>query len=280
MGRTGLLSTVLLALVVCACGGPREDVVAGSALMAAAVTDVAGGDLTMRTLIPAGMCPGHYDIRPSDVEAVARCRATLIHPWQRQMPNVRAALDGAKVTDDCVTVVEVDGNWMVPVNYEKALVEVARVLARIEPGNGMDYAQRAAERAEGVMDFAESLALRSRDGGAAECRVLCNAQQALLVEWAGFDVVATFGRAEDLSVADVQGLVARAKEAEVVVVIDNLQSGDTRTGEAIAREIGCGHVVLSNFPGAFDDTETWEKALERNVDLLLEATAAQAKRNG
>jgi hypothetical protein len=30
-------------------------------------------------------------------------------------------------------------------------------------------------------------------------------------------------------------------------------------------------VVLSNFPGGFDNTETWEKAIDYNVELLLAA---------
>jgi hypothetical protein len=30
-------------------------------------------------------------------------------------------------------------------------------------------------------------------------------------------------------------------------------------------------VTLSNFPGGFEGTETWAKAIERNVDLLIAA---------
>jgi zinc transport system substrate-binding protein len=40
------------------------------------------------------------------------------------------------------------------------------------------------------------------------------------------------------------------------------------------KEIGAVQVTLSNFPGGFDNTETWEKAVENDVDLLLEALAS------
>lgn len=42
----------------------------------------------------------------------------------------------------------------------------------------------------------------------------------------------------------------------------------------MANEIGAEQVTLSNFPGGFDNTETWEKAVENDVDLLLEALAS------
>ena len=41
----------------------------------------------------------------------------------------------------------------------------------------------------------------------------------------------------------------------------------------IAEELGCERIILSNFPGGFDNTETWEKAIDRNVELILGAVA-------
>jgi polysaccharide deacetylase 2 family uncharacterized protein YibQ len=72
-------------------------------------------------------------------------------------------------------------------------------------------------------------------------------------------------------VADVNQLVNKAKEAGVALVIDNLQSSATTTGEAMAQDIGAIQVTISNFPGGLENTETWEKAIDKNVDLLLAA---------
>ena len=69
----------------------------------------------------------------------------------------------------------------------------------------------------------------------------------------------------------MEELVAEAKEAGVALVIDNLQSGATATGAAMAQDIGAIPVTISNFPGGLENTETWEKAIDKNVDLLLEA---------
>jgi len=103
--------------------------------------------------------------------------------------------------------------------------------------------------------------------------VICAQEQAGFVNWTGFDLVATYGRPEELSVADIEQLVVQAKEAGVTLVIDNLQSGGTANSETIARDIGAAQVTISNFPGGFEGTETWEKTLDNNVDLLLGALA-------
>ena len=102
-------------------------------------------------------------------------------------------------------------------------------------------------------------------------KVICSNMQAEFISWTGFDVVATYGRPEELSVTDMEQLITQAKQAGVALVIDNLQSGGTSTSETMAQDIGAIQVTISNFPGGFEGTETWEKAIDKNVDLLLQA---------
>jgi NAD(P)H-hydrate repair Nnr-like enzyme with NAD(P)H-hydrate epimerase domain len=40
-------------------------------------------------------------------------------------------------------------------------------------------------------------------------------------------------------------------------------------GKAVAEELGARNVNLSNFPGGYPNTETWEKAIDKNIELLL-----------
>ena len=65
-------------------------------------------------------------------------------------------------------------------------------------------------------------------------------------------------------------LVAKGRKEIVTLIIDNLHSGRD-AGKAIAAELGCARIILSNFPGGFDNTETWEKAIDHNIELILEA---------
>ena len=62
------------------------------------------------------------------------------------------------------------------------------------------------------------------------------------------------------------------REENVALIIDNLQSGQD-AGAGIAEELDCARIILTNLPGGLDDTETWEKAIDRNIELILEAIA-------
>jgi len=102
--------------------------------------------------------------------------------------------------------------------------------------------------------------------------VLCADMQVGFLRWVGFNVVAAYGRPDSLTPQVVRELVDTGREADVTLIIDNLQSGQD-AGVPIAMDIGCPRIILSNFPGGFDNTETWEKAISRNIELIMGAIA-------
>ena len=102
--------------------------------------------------------------------------------------------------------------------------------------------------------------------------MLCADKQAGFIKWVGLNIVGTFGRPDSLTPQVVKELVDKGREANVTLIVDNLQSGRD-AGAGIAEELGCKRIILSNFPGGFDDTQTWEKAIDHNVDLILNVMA-------
>jgi zinc transport system substrate-binding protein len=124
---------------------------------------------------------------------------------------------------------------------------------------------------QAILEKGEEVENTLRQAGVDGVKVICAEMQAGFVSWAGFEVVATYGRPEDLSPADVEQLLTEAQEAGVALVIDNLQSGSTTLGAALEQDIEAIPVTISNFPGGLENTETWEKAIDKNVNLLLEA---------
>ena len=271
-----VVACVALALVSCEADrvAPREEIVAGSTLLEDILNDLTGGTSTVGGLIPPGMCPGHYDLRPSDLERVARCKVFLLHPWQRRAANIQALIEGAKLPQERVEVVDVAGSWMVPEVHAEVVEAIAAILERCS-AEAAPEAGRVAERVAAVKAHGEAIARRVEEASLPGLKVLCSDKQEELARWAKLDVVATYGRPEDLSVAEVERLIRVGRQAGVTLVIDNLQSGDTRTSMALAEELDAAQVTLSNFPGAFDGTETWEKAFARNIELLIEAVRRQ-----
>jgi zinc transport system substrate-binding protein len=269
----GILAVLILAILftLLSCAQPSTDIMAGSSLIANIIQDVADGKLETRTLIPPGVCPGHYDIKPSDIEALANSKALFIHDYQEYFQNVVGAIEAAENPDLIITVLNVTGNWMVPAVQAEAVDKIAQALGEVDPENAAYYEGKAAERAQAILAKGEEVEDRLLEAEVEEIKVICADMQQGFVEWAGFNLTATYGRPEELSPADVEQLVTEAIEAGVALVIDNLQSGATAASETIAQDIGAIQVTISNFPGGLENTETWEKAIDKNVDLLLEA---------
>ena len=264
-----LILGILLTLLSCA--QPSADIVAGSSLITNIIEDVADGKLEPRTLIPPGVCPGHYDVKPSDIPALANSKALFIHNYQQNFENITGLIEAAENPDLIIKVIDITGNWMTPPVQAEAVDKIAQALGEIDPENAAYYEGKAAERAQAILAKGEDVESELQGAGVEGVKVICAEMQAGFVVWAGFNITATYGRPEDLSVADVEQLVTDAREAGVALVIDNLQSGATAASEAMAVDIGAIQVTLSNFPGGFEETETWEKAIDKNVDLLLEA---------
>jgi zinc transport system substrate-binding protein len=269
----GFLIVLLLGILMTflSCAQPSTDIMAGSSLIANIIQDVADDKVETRTLIPPGVCPGHYDLKPSDIEALANSKALFIHDYQENFQNINGAIEAAENPDLVITVLNVTGNWMVPAVQAEAVDKIAQALGEIDPENAAYYEENATERAQAILAKGEEVENTLMEAEVDEVKVICADMQKGFVEWAGFDVVAIYGRPEDLSVADVEQLVTEAIEAGVALVIDNLQSGATAASETMAQDIGAIQVTISNFPGGLENTETWEKTIDKNVDLLLEA---------
>ncbi len=271
---------VFLWVLGMSCGRPHPEIAAGTSLVEELANDLMQSKVPARTLLPPDMCPGHYDMRPGDIEAVAACRLLLLQPWQKTMPNITGAIAAAGIPQERVRVVPVDGNWMVPEKRAEAVQAMAAVLAEEFPEQKDILLARAEELAGQSRAVGRAVQARLAHVRPASIPVLCNEQQAPFVQWAGFHVVKTFGRPEGLSVAQVDELTRHAKEEGVALVIDNMQSGSTKMGESLAQTTATVHVLLSNFPGSEPGTETWERMVNKNTDKLLAGVEAWRKAHG
>jgi zinc transport system substrate-binding protein len=267
-GLVGILVTVL---ALAQHAQPSADIMTGSSFITNIIQDVADGKVEPRTFIPPGVCPGHYDVKPSDIEALANSKALFIHNYQQNYENVTGLIEAADNPDLIITVINITGNWMTPPVQAEAVDKIAQALGEIYPESASYYQGNATERIQAILDKGEEVKDRLLEAEVDEVKVICAEMQAGFVKWAGFNVVATFGRPEDLSPTQMEELIVEAQEAGVALVIDNLQSGSTALGTTLEQDIEAIPVTISNFPGGLENTETWEKAIDKNVDLLLEA---------
>jgi len=251
-------------------GAEKLQVVTSTGLLAQIVERVGDEMVDVVNIIPPAQCPGHFDVKPGDIQMLADADIFLMHGWQ-----------GEKFTDDLIasannpdlSVFKVDlpGNWMTPQVQSQAIDIVTGIISQADERNSAAFQKNAESFKASVNAKGAEMADKLARANVSEVNVLCADQQAGFIQWAGFNVVATFGRPEDLTPQVVKELVDKGREGKVTLVIDNMQSGQD-AGAGIAEELKSARVILSNFPGGYEGMETWEKTMEYNVALLLTAT--------
>ncbi len=279
MKKNFLIVAVLVLSLIANClfvGCTSEDtaelkVVTSTSLLASVVERVGGDKVNVVNIIPPAQCPGHFDVKPSDIQKLADADLFLMHGWQ-----------GEKFSEDLITsannpgltVVKIDiqGNWMTPPVQVEAITKITAALSQVDTKNSSDYQESAAELAAKVEAKGTEIKNRLDKLNLSSVNVMCADQQAGFVQWAGFKIVATYGRPDSLTPQVLRELVDKGREGKVTLIIDNMQSGQD-AGAGMAEELGSKRVILSNFPGGYENTETWEKAIDYNVELLLETIA-------
>jgi len=240
----------------------KLQVVTSTSLLAQIVERVGGEDVDVINIIPPAQCPGHFDVKPGDIQKLADADIFLMHGWQ-----------GEKFTDNPdlnVFKVDVPGNWMTPEVQSQAIEIIAGIISQADAEHSAEFQRNADDFKASVNAMGAEMAEKLAGANIAEINVLCADQQEGFVQWAGFNIVAIFGRPDSLTPQVVKELVDKGREGEVTLIIDNMQSGQD-AGAGIAEELGSARVILSNFPDCYENTETWEKTIEYNVALLLAA---------
>ena len=257
---------------------PKLNVVTTTSLIASIVEQIGGDKVEVANIIPPAQCPGQFDIKPSDVQMLADAKLFLMHGWQGEL-FTQQLIQSANNPELKVISLNIPGNWMIPTVQAQAIGNITSTLAEVDPQNASFYQSNAQSELAAVTAKATELETKLAAGNLSQLNVICDEQVTDLAQWAGFNVVASYPRPDALTPKILQGLIDQGKQSGVALVIGNLQSGTSDAGATMASEIGAVQVTLSNFPGGFDNTQTWEKAIEEDVNLLLEATAKYREAN-
>jgi zinc transport system substrate-binding protein len=269
-----LLALSLIGVMLTGCKAENTSkikVVTGSSLLTYIVQQVGGDHVAVINLIPPAQHPGDFSVRPGDIQTLATADLFILHGWPGEgyADKFIASANNPKLT---VVRANVDGNWMIPSVQSAATDRVAGILEEVDGKNISAYSASAEEYKKRIQETETNIRERLNKANVSQVNVLASSWQADFLQWAGFNVVATYGLPESLTPQVVRNLVDQGRAGNVSLVVDNLQSGKD-AGKGMAEELGAVNVNLSNFPGGFDNTETWEKAINYNVDLLLKAIA-------
>jgi zinc transport system substrate-binding protein len=245
----------------------RLKVITSTSIIASLVEQVGGSRVDVVNIIPPAQCPGHFDVKPGDIQKLADADLFIMHGWQGE--KFSESLIASANNPRLVTYkIDVEGNWMTPSVQLEATDKITTILCQTDDKNSSIYQESALKYKDTVNTKSNELKGKLEQANLDKIPVLCDEQQAGFVKWVGLNIIGTYSRPENLTPQVLKELIDKARTANVTFVIENLQSGHD-AGKGIAAELGCNKITLSNFPGGFENTDTWEKAIDRNVELIL-----------
>jgi len=215
-------------------------------------------------VLPPGQCPGHYDVKLSDIEKIKRADLVVSFKGTPFMDKTGSGV-GVRLCLDT------EGrNWMAPDLYVHGLSLLADRLSEYYPEDRNAIMSRKKAMIEDIRAYADTLTRRIDRAGLTGAPIISSSMLKEPLEWLGFRVVGEYGRPEAMSARQIVRLSKIGRENHIVFVADNLQSGPD-AGKGIADSLGTPHVVLTNFPSERGYLAT----LGENVDAILGAAVPQ-----
>ncbi len=256
-----IFSLIFFLLINCF---PRKSaqikVLVTTSLIETIVANIGHERIEVISIIPSGMCPGHFDLKPHHVQLASSSQVLFFHGWEKWINELKKSVNNKNLK---IVSLETEGNLMIPDNYLEAINKVTNVLCEIAPANSKYFQNNAHIYIKRIKT--KVYELKKNTKLIENIPVLCSQYQAEFLKWMGLKVVESYGRPDELTIKQLIRLIKIGKQEGVKAVIDNLQSGE-KAGEEVAREIGCKHLTLTNFPLNYSYLDT----LDYNVNKLME----------
>ena len=263
------IGSILLAIVLFSMVSINADekvkVVCTTTILEKFAEEVGGEKVEVISLVQPGVCPAHFDIKPSNVYDVSEASLILCHGFEQWLDGLISSSGNKDVKK-----VLLKGSWSTPDSAIQMVEKIKDALSEASPENAEYFNENADKTIEEIRETAESIKKEADTLDVKNIDVICMKWQKEFVEWIGFNIVATYGPPENVSMKEINELTKK----KALLVIDNLQSG-TKLGSQIASEIGAYHVILTNFPDAVPGTGTLSEMMKYNADQLFNAVKAE-----
>ena len=213
------------------------------------------------TIIPSNLYPETYDVDAKTIKELSRCNAILYHSWQPWVKDLKYKISNLGIV---YRELKTEGNLMIPYINLRAAQELMEVLSvwnqenkDFFENNFLDYSFKVNYICE---EISKKNYLRYNK------KIVCNNKIASFMEWLGFDVVVSYGKANNISSAEMLNLTKKVKKEKIKYDVDNLQAG-TDIGRKLSNDLKIEHIVISNFVLG----KSYINTLKNNVEKIDKA---------
>ncbi|MCX7826390.1 MAG: zinc ABC transporter substrate-binding protein [Verrucomicrobiae bacterium] len=267
-------AAVVFALVLALLAGcsqladsPALKLGAATSYLECAARDVLGDRVEFIRLAEPGMCPGHFDLRPSQIADLRQCRALLRFDFQKSLDAKLTDIiaQGLKVVD-----VTVGGGMCEAASYLRACRQLADafIAAGLIPRDRAEArCEKIAARVNGCLAKLQADVDRA---GLKNLPVVASGHQKAFCETLGLRVVGSFRASDVARISEIDDVIQSARKAGVKYIIANLPEG-RRLADALGERLGAKVVEFGNFPDAREGEAAFDKLIAANVRALLDA---------
>ncbi len=246
-------------------GFSENAVVTTTSKISSVIEEIAGEKVKVITLIPPGECPGHFDIKVNDILTLEKNPYLFAHGYENYFKKIKRTVKNPELK---VFILKEERNWQIPPVHLEVLKKVLKIVSDLFPDEKNYFYKNFLIRKKEIKNFESEIKEKIKENGFFGKKVISQKYLEDLLKYLGFEVVETYGRKEDLNPQKIISLIEKGKKEKVEIVIDNLQAGPD-TGKVISDELKIPHIVFSNFPGGFKNTEDLTKTLRENLKYLF-----------
>lgn len=240
-------------------------IVCTTSILAHLTEEIAQELVAVTTIAPAGMCPAHFDIKPSQIKAVREANFLISHNFEPWIENLLVSADRPEI-DRLI----LSGPWNTPSGAIAKTNQIADTLIEQFPQHKQQFLFNAQKLIQNINNCAEILKAKADQLRVNKYKVITSIHQESFAQWLGFEVLATYPAPETLSSRQFLELLLIGKREKVAIIVDNLQSG-TDLGARLASDLNAQQAILTNFPGLIPQTESLVKMLNYNAEQLFKA---------
>ncbi len=248
----------------------QPEIAVANSYLGASVKDLCGNQQQVFDLVPPGMCPGHFDISPSQVNLLCNCKILFVFDFQK---NIEKAIPRIKERGLKVCTVAPSPGMCVPETYMSIVKQVAAALSEQQPSQKKLYESRLDEIEERLKMLNQDIIERINGAELEGTKVITSEHQSEFARRLGLDCVSTFAGRDTITPAQIDQSLHEARQNQIKLVIANKQEG-TEMAETLADHLNVKYVVFSNFPGNNEQNTAiagYDQLVTENVNRLIEA---------
>jgi ABC-type Zn uptake system ZnuABC Zn-binding protein ZnuA len=245
------------------------DICTSSPYLQAAMVDLLGENnkiCSMLSLAGAGMCPGHMDIRPSQIEAVRQSKVFVRFDFQAGLDEKFFTSNDSKTK---IEPIRITGSLCEPESYLAACEQCGKMLIETGFRDEKQISERLSKIRERILNLSKEIRDQISPSKLTSHPILASPHQTDFCKFLGFDVLGTFTNDEDMSVKSIDRIVTQAKQTGVSIIVANAPEG-RKMADVLASYLNARVVVFENFPSDCQTSNAFDKMVRENVRRLME----------